>query len=261
MRKQLVIAAAAVTLALCGCAHNDTRESAAPSASAISASASPSASAAAANTDAFSGVVTRLTPSTSADGSTMIEITFLLPDGAYRTAGFESAEGVSIGDEVNVDGQSITVASSAPASFDEITMPGLLSAIESADPDFANDHVLGNANRAADFANVDVSSVTNALAILPNNGDATALCYVVTSDPEAVVRGFEDYAGAIVATYEDDPYAPQECTGSCALAENAYIKSGNDWALLIIAPENEQKVLADAVNSWRTSESGVSANE
>lgn len=242
MRKFLV-AAAAVTLALSGCARKTAIEggSAGDSAGAI-ASAEVTA-----NTDAFSGVVTALTPMTSGG----VQVTFLLPDGAYKTAAFDSAEGVSVGDEVDVDGQRITVSAPVPESFDAITMPGLLAAIEQVAPGFSDNHILGNANRAADFVGMDAADITNALAILPNGDDVTALCYIETAKVDEALTGFESCVGAIEATYADDPYAPTACTDACALAESASITSGDDWALLVIAPSEEQTALLEAVSAWR----------
>lgn len=180
-----------------------------------------------------------------------VQVTFLMSDGEYRQGEFSSADGVSVGDEVTVSNGEIVVTPSAPKSYDAVTMPALLATIENAVPSFTDNHTLGNANRVADFTNMTVSDIQNALVILPNGTDTTALCYIITSKPEDAVRGFTDYTDAIKATYEDDPYAPSACDGACALADDAYIQSGDDWALLVIAPDDEKAKLVDAVTAWQ----------
>lgn len=247
MRKRYVMAAAAVILALGGCAHKPiTRNDGAPS---------PSASASAVvemNRARFSGVITQITPVTSAEtGGAAVQITFLLPDGTYETAGFAGADGVSVGDSVTVDGQSIAVADTGAQALDTVTMPDLLSAVETAVPHFTDNHVLGSTLRAADFAGVDAADVTDALAVLPAEDDVTLLCYIETRAPQDAAAGFENYADAITATYLDDPYAPSACTGACALAESASITSGDNWALMIIAPDDQKGALLNAVSAWQ----------
>lgn len=244
MRKRYFLAVAAVTLALGGCAHKTTAGDYAQS------TAVPSASAAVtANTEIFSGVVTRLTPMTGG-----VQVTFMLPDGEYKTAAFESADGISVGDSVSVDGQEIAVVDTGEQALGDITMPGLLADIEAAEPDFADDHTLGGVLLAADFAGMESADVTNALAILPTEDDATLLCYIETAKPQDATTGFESYADAIVATYTDDPYAPAPCTDACALAQSASVTSGDDWALMIIAPDDQKSALLDAVSAWQESE-------
>lgn len=244
MRKRYFLAAAAVTLALGGCAHKTIARDHAQS------TAMPSASATViANTEAFSGVVTRLTPMTGG-----VRVTFMLPDGKYKTAAFDNADGVSVGDSVSVDGQEITVVDTGEQALGDITMPGLLADIEAAVPDFADDHTLGGVLLAADFAGMEPADVTNALAILPTEDDATLLCYIETAKPQDATAGFESYADAIVATYTDDPYAPAPCTDACALAQSASITAGDDWALMIIAPDDQKSALLDAVSAWQESE-------
>lgn len=231
-----------VAVLLCGCGH-------------ATASPSPSATASAL-ADHYTGVVTSVIPST-ADGG--VEITFLLPDGAYRTGSFSHAENVSVGDEVTVSGDEITVSSVGLSSFDEVTMPDLLATVEAAVAGFADNHTLGNANRAADFLSMDVSDIQNALVILPTDDDTTVLCYIITHKPEDAVSGFTDYTDAIKATYEDDPYAPSACDGACALVTNASITSGDHWALMIIAPDDQKAKLLDAVSDGQ--ESGASGDD
>lgn len=247
MRKRYVMAAAAVILALGGCAHKTiARNDGVPS---------PSASASAAvemNRAHFSGVITQITPVTSTEtGGAAVQITFLLPDGTYETAGFAGADGVSVGDSVTVDGQSITAADTGAQALDTVTMPDLLSAVETAVPHFTDNHVLGGTLRAADFAGMDAADVTDALAVLPAEDDVTLLCYIETGAPQDAVAGFENYADAITATYLDDPYAPSACTDACALAESASITSGDNWALMIIAPEDQKEALLNAVSAWQ----------
>ena len=228
MRKRYVMAAAAVILAL-GAHKTIARNDGVPS---------PSASASAAvemNRAHFSGVITQITPVTSTEtGGAAVQITFLLPDGTYETAGFAGADGVSVGDSVTVDGQSITAADTGAQALDTVTMPDLLSAVETAVPHFTDNHVLGGTLRAADFAGMDAADVTDALAVLPAEDDVT-----------------QNYADAITATYLDDPYAPSACTDACALAESASITSGDNWALMIIAPEDQKEALLNAVSAWQ----------
>ena len=216
---------------------------------------SPAASASAVvemNHARLSGVITQITPVTSAGtGGAAVQITFLLPDGTYETAGFAGADGVSVGDSVTVDGQSITAADTGAQALDTVTMPDLLSAVETAVPHFTDNHVLGGTLRAADFAGMDAADVTDALAVLPAEDDVTLLCYIETGAPQDAVAGFENYADAITATYLDDPYAPSACTDACALAESASITSGDNWALMIIAPDDQKSALLDAVSAWQ----------
>lgn len=229
------ILCACVAVLLCGCEHTTASPSPYATASALA--------------DHYTGVVTRVVPSTADGGA--VEITFLLPDGSYRTGSFSHADNVSVGDEVTVSGDEITVSSVEPTSFDEVTMPGLLVAVDEAVPGFADNHTLGNKNRVADFLSMDVNDIQNALVILPTGDDTSVLCYVVTNEVVAAVDGCEDYVSAVKATYEDDPYAPSACDGACALVANAYIQSGDDWALLVIAPDDEKAKLVDAVSDWQ----------
>lgn len=236
MKKFLVVLSAVL---LCGCGR--------PHAITSLPSASPMAVA-----GQYTGVVTEMIPSTS--DSDVMEITFLLPDGQYRTGSFSDTDGVSIGDDVIVSGNKIIVSPSEPTSFDEVTMPDLLAAVDEAVPGFADNHTLGNANRAADFLNMDVSDIQNAMVILPTGDDTSVLCYVVTNEVAVAVDGCEDYVSAVKATYENDPYAPASCDGACAMAENASITSGDHWALMIIAPDDQKAKLLDAISAWQESE-------
>lgn len=240
MKKFLVVFFA---ILLCGCDRPHAIESVP--------SASPTAA-----TDQYTGVVTKMVPSTS---DSTVEITFLLPDGAYRTGSFSHVEHVSVGDEVTVSGDEIIVSPPEPTSFDAVTMPDLLAVVDAAVPGFADNHTLGNANRAADFLSMDVNDIQDALVILPTGDDMSVLCYVVTNEVVAAIGGCEDYVSAVKATYEDDPYAPAPCDGACAMAENASITSGDDWALMIIAPDDQKAKLLDAVTAWQ--ESGVSGDD